>query len=39
MKDVKFVIRFWGIPVKFIRKIPVTMADLTEKQSVHVFVI
>ena len=32
MKDVKFVIRFWGIPVKFIRKIPVTMADLTEKQ-------
>ena len=32
MKDVKFVIRFVGIPVKFIRKIPVTMADLTEKQ-------
>lgn len=32
MKEIKFVIRFLGIPIKIVRKIPGTMADLTEKQ-------
>lgn len=32
MKDIKFIIRFLGVPVKIARKIPATMADLTEKQ-------
>lgn len=32
MKEIKFVIRFLGIPIKIVREIPGTMADLTEKQ-------
>lgn len=32
MKDIKFIIRFLGIPVKTVREIPDTMTDLSEKQ-------